>query len=227
MSLIQILTFPVVLTLRLLQSINIWTEISIIAIIFATWAKKPIKIPQARTRYASKNNYTPNYTNKTSAHQNYTYNADTQPNRTQQKASTPNDTWKTNENYDSNHIYQNKSVFTEREKFAFARLRSITEKHGYSVLAKVRLFDLIEPSFLTDNKKVAQYKIQAKHVDFVLCDDQLKAKYVIELDDSTHDRPDRIERDRFVDSVLTSAGYKVLHTRNVDEIEILLFIGII
>ena len=162
--------FPIALAVRLLQNINIWTEIAIIAIILVALMKKPIKPPTTRMRQSSKSNYTPTYTNKANTHQNYTYNASTQSNYTQQKASTPNDTWETVETYDCGHIYQNKNVFTEREKFAFARLRSITEKHGYSVLAKVRLFDLIEPSFLTDNKKVAQYKIQAKHVDFVLCD---------------------------------------------------------
>lgn len=125
------------------------------------------------------------------------------------------------------HKYQSKDLFTQRERAAFTQIRKVAERFGYTVFTKVRLFDLIEPSSFTDKPKVAQYKIQAKHVDFVLCDDQLRAKFVIELDDSTHDRPDRIERDRFVDSVLTSAGYKVLHTRTVDDIEILLFIGII
>lgn len=127
----------------------------------------------------------------------------------------------------SEHKYQSKNLFTQREKTAFLQLRKIAERFGYTVFTKVWLFDLIEPSSFTDKPKIAQYKIQAKHVDFVLCDDQFKARYVIELDDASHDRPDRIERDRFVDCVLTSAGYKVLHTRNIDEIEILLFLGII
>lgn len=73
---------------------------------------------------------------------------------------------------------------------------------------------------------MAQYKIQSKHVDFVLCNTELKAQHVIELDDATHDRPDRIERDRFVDSALEMAGYNVLHTREINENEILRFIGI-
>ena len=123
--------------------------------------------------------------------------------------------------------YQKKWLLTYNEKDAFKKIKAVTDEIRCYTFSKVRLLDLLEPVKGNTKYKTYFYKVQAKHVDFVLCDDQLRAKFVIELDDSTHDRPDRIERDRFVDSVLTSAGYKVLHTRTVDEIEILLFIGII
>ena len=228
MLLAEILIFPIRLAIALLQSINGWTEITIVTMLIVTWAKSPEKIPPTKTHRGPKSNYKPNYTSRANTYRSDTYksNANTQPSYTKQTTTTPNDVWETVETYDCGHIYQNKNVFTEREKFAFAQLRSIVEKHGYSVLAKVRLFDLIEPSFLTDNKKVAQYKIQSKHVDFVLCDSNLKAQHVIELDDATHDRPDRIERDKFVDSALEMSGYRVLHTRKINEDEILRFIGV-
>ena len=82
------------------------------------------------------------------------------------------------------------------------------------MLSKVRLFDLIEPLDKTD--KGAQWKIQAKHVDFVLCDKSLVARYIIELGDKSHERDDRIERDAFVLTVLRNCGYKVLITKNID-----------
>ena len=220
MLLAEILIFPIRLAVALLQSINGWTEIAIIAMLIVTWAKSPEKIYPTKTRHRPRNSYKPNYTRKTNSQQYY------KPNHEQKAYTTTSETWGAAEAHDCGHIYQNKNVFTEREKFAFAQLKSIVERHGYSVLDKVRLFDLIEPSFLTDNKKVAQYKIQSKHVDFVLCNTELKAQHVIELDDATHDRPDRIERDRFVDSALEMAGYNVLHTREINENEILRFIGI-
>ena len=46
------------------------------------------------------------------------------------------------------------------------------------------------------------------------------ARYIIELDDSSHEQPDRKERDIFVDNVLTACGYKVLHTKEIKEEEI-------
>ena len=59
------------------------------------------------------------------------------------------------------------------------------------------------------------YKIQAKHVDFVICDKDMHIKVIIELDDSSHDKKDRKERDEFVDLILQSVGYKVIHSRYI------------
>lgn len=187
-------------------------EISIIAILFAKWAKSEEILTETKDIF-------PNISNR-APHTKATAN---RPYRNRKRRVVQQNRTKSS---DCEYSYQSRSVFSEREKSAFAQIKDIVEKYGYTVLAKVRLFDLVEPSYLTDNKKVAQYKIQAKHVDFVLCDSALKARYIIELDDATHDRPDRIERDRFVDSVLEMSGYRVLHTRNINEDEILHFIGI-
>lgn len=59
-----------------------------------------------------------------------------------------------------------------------------------------------------------QNKIQSKHVDFLICDSQTMApRLVIELDDKSHDRSDRRERDNFVDEAFRVAGIEVLHVR--------------
>jgi very-short-patch-repair endonuclease len=83
-------------------------------------------------------------------------------------------------------------------------------------LPKVRLLDLIEPR-RGEGFMSALGKIQSKHVDFVICDQNLYIKAIVELDDKSHDQPDRQERDRFVDDVLTSVGYTVIRTRAVTE----------
>lgn len=51
----------------------------------------------------------------------------------------------------------------------------------------------------------------------MLCDQKLVAKYIIELDDSSHDREDRKRRDEFVDEVITSVGYKIIHVRAITD----------
>lgn len=43
------------------------------------------------------------------------------------------------------------------------------------------------------------------------------AKYIIELDDTSHDRKDRKERDNFVDEVVESVGYKIIHVRAITD----------
>ena len=60
-------------------------------------------------------------------------------------------------------------------------------------------------------------KIQSKHVDFVLSDQNMNIVAILELDDSSHNRPDRQARDAFVDQILTGVGYMVIHTREINE----------
>ncbi len=113
--------------------------------------------------------------------------------------------------------YQRAWLFTYNEKDAYAKLKPIAEELGYTVFAKVRLLDLLEPVKGNPKYKTYLYKIQAKHVDFVLCDAKLVARYIIELDDSTHDTESRKKRDAFVDEVVRSVGYQILHVRAIDE----------
>lgn len=111
--------------------------------------------------------------------------------------------------------YKQRWLFTYHEKDAYQKLKPIAEDLGYTVFAKVRLLDLLEP--VSGNPQYRTYfnKIKAKHVDFVLCDKKLVARVIIELDDSSHDAIERKERDAFVDEVLQSVGYKIIHTRAI------------
>lgn len=59
----------------------------------------------------------------------------------------------------------------------------------------------------------------------MICDQKLVAKYIIELDDNSHNQDERKERDQFVDTVLTSTGYKVLHTKAIVKEEIEKFLA--
>lgn len=131
-------------------------------------------------------------------------------------------------NNDAEYIkgaYKQKWMFTQNEKPAYYKLKEIADKHGLLLFTKVRLWDLVEPVSGHPKYKTNRYRIQAKHVDFVLCKSNLVAKYVIELDDSSHDTQKGKSRDLFVDTVLTSCGYKVLHTRFINEEEIEKFIS--
>jgi len=63
--------------------------------------------------------------------------------------------------------------------------------------------------FVAQGKQTQTYqnKIDRKRVDFVLCDPKtLKPRLAIELDDSSHQRPERQERDAFVEQVFVHAG---------------------
>ena len=43
----------------------------------------------------------------------------------------------------------------------------------------------------------------------------MKVVAIVELDDNSHDRPDRKERDEKVDSILTANNIKIIHTRHI------------
>lgn len=122
--------------------------------------------------------------------------------------------------------YQRKWMFSYNEKDAYRRIKEITNQAGLELFVKVRLLDLIEPRNNIHNFKAHLWKIQAKHVDFVICDNKLVAKYIIELDDNSHNNSQRIERDNFVDEVLRATGYKILHIRSIDNITIKEFLEI-
>ena len=106
------------------------------------------------------------------------------------------------------------------EKAFYRQLKQFCRKKDMTVFTKVRLLDLLEPVKNQPKYKTYFYKVQAKHADFVLCDTKLVARYIIELDDSSHNTPDRVERDKFVDTVLQAVGYKVLRLKAFDESKI-------
>lgn len=75
-----------------------------------------------------------------------------------------------------------------------------------TVLCKVRLADLFHVP-RSDGSQTHQNRINSKHVDFLLCDSAtMTPRCGIELDDSSHDRRDRRDRDFLVDGVFEAAG---------------------
>jgi len=71
-------------------------------------------------------------------------------------------------------------------------------------------------------------KIDRKHVDFLLCNPKAVRPFLgIELDDKSHQRNDRQERDQFVDQVFAAAGIPLVrvpvkHTYSLQEVQALL-----
>ncbi len=80
--------------------------------------------------------------------------------------------------------------------------------------AKVRLADVIRvrPGLSGRHFFQAFNAIACKHVDYVICDPvSHRILCVVELDDRSHDRSERRERDAFVDAALAAAGIPILH----------------
>lgn len=109
--------------------------------------------------------------------------------------------------------YQARQLLTKRELQEYLKLKQYADTNGWLICPKVRLFDLIEPK--KGKNQALVNKIQSKHVDFVLVDQSMNVIGVLELDDSTHDRADRKERDSFVREALEGAGITMIQTRSI------------
>lgn len=108
--------------------------------------------------------------------------------------------------------YIKKPLLTNREQQEYLILREAAEKRNLRICPKVRLLDLVEPKSNAKNYHGLLTRVMSKHVDFVICNRDMEVICIIELDDTTHLRQDRMERDQFVDEVLKGTGYKIIHT---------------
>ena len=107
-------------------------------------------------------------------------------------------------------------AFTRRNDFFSASESSFYEIlcrlcPEHTVFAKVRLADLVRVQASGREFWQRFNSICGKHVDFVVCDEQLAPVVAIELDDSSHREAERLKRDKFVDSVLQTASLPIVH----------------
>jgi len=115
----------------------------------------------------------------------------------------------------SDYKYQKRpSLLTPSELKFYNALIPIATTKKLIICPKVRLEDIIEAPKGPDYN-AARGRIKSRHIDFMLCDpNTLQPILALELDDNSHDRPDRQERDQFIDKALGTAGINILHTRS-------------
>ena len=81
------------------------------------------------------------------------------------------------------------------------------------ICPKVRLADVLFTRRPHENR-AAMNRLQQKHLDFLICDAAtMTPRIVIELDDASHQRADRQERDAFVDAAMRAAGLPIVHIK--------------
>ncbi len=85
----------------------------------------------------------------------------------------------------------------------------------YFIFAQVHLPTLLDNKVVGQNWNAAFRHVSQKSVDFVLCDKAyISPKLAIELDDKSHERPDRQDRDQEVERILKGAGMPLLRLEN-------------
>ena len=84
----------------------------------------------------------------------------------------------------------------------------------------MRLADIVQPAKASDpNARHAAFGvIESRHVDFVVCDPEtLEFRLVVELDDKSHERANRVARDQKVDEIMAQVGISILHFQTKTE----------
>jgi len=104
--------------------------------------------------------------------------------------------------------------FTITERNFYNKIVPIAEKMNTVIFSKVRLADLISVKEKSKDYYKHWNKIKSKHIDFVICDkNSYKPLFVLELDDKSHEKENRIERDKFVDNALSNAKVPIFHIK--------------
>jgi len=117
------------------------------------------------------------------------------------------------------------SLFTPAERSFLGCLDSVLSP-DIRVFAKVRLADLFNVERTVDRSawQSAFNKINSKHVDFILCrSTDLCPVLAIELDDKSHDREGRQQRDSFLKEIFAASNlplirFKVQKSYRTDDI---------
>lgn len=108
------------------------------------------------------------------------------------------------------------SVMSAREEEFYHRLTAILGPR-YLVFPQMHLSALLDWHIKGQNWNAARSSINGKSVDYAVVEaDTLQLLCAIELDDHTHDRPDRVERDRLVERIFSSAGLPLVRFRDVE-----------
>ena len=100
-------------------------------------------------------------------------------------------------------------LLSKAEKYFYNILREIFGT--YTILAKVRVADLVEANQRHPNWQSNFNRIKSKDIDFIICDAWLCPLLAVELDGSSHKGIDRQQRDALVDQILKDAALEIVH----------------
>lgn len=106
--------------------------------------------------------------------------------------------------------YRRSHLLTPTEVRSYRRIEPACRAIGLSLMAQVRIADVIRVKGKGRGFWRAFTKISSKHVDFVIVDSAFNVVGCIEIDDSSHHKKERRERDKFVNKVFDVVGLPLL-----------------
>lgn len=114
---------------------------------------------------------------------------------------------------DFNEYYAAKTyILTSNERLFYKTLLEIAKEFNLILLCQVSLYSIIKSKNQYDG---SFNRIKSKSIDFVLITEkECKIKLCIELDDITHNQPNRIERDIFIDQLFEDLNINLLRIKS-------------
>ena len=95
----------------------------------------------------------------------------------------------------------------------FKQLQKLIDEMDLNLFTQVSLYSIVETKCKTYNYEELN-KIKSKSIDFVVADKKsCRARLCIELDDRTHEKYDRQERDKFINELFENMGIKLLRIK--------------
>jgi hypothetical protein len=110
--------------------------------------------------------------------------------------------------------YVRKEALLTRAERSFLGVLDQAVGGDYRIFAQVRLADVVDTKRGLNNsdRQKAFNRIQSKHFDFLLCDkDDFSVICAIELDDRSHQKRKRRDRDAFLDGLCQAVSLPLLH----------------
>lgn len=109
-------------------------------------------------------------------------------------------------------------ILSRPEQSLFFRLVQALPEHF--ILTQVQLSRMVVVT-TKSNARAIRNTFDRKSADFVVCNKDFSVVVVIELDDSSHQRADRVKADAVKDRVLAAAGLRLIrwHVKQLPSIE--------
>lgn len=114
--------------------------------------------------------------------------------------------------------YKAKMLLTKTEYNFYRKLRKFTDEKQYIICPKVRLEDFVE---ITNKQELYKYRgyVKSRHIDFLICDNNLHIKLGIELDDKTHSAEMARNADEFKNKLFDTIQIKLCRINVNDNYE--------
>ena len=121
------------------------------------------------------------------------------------------------------HYKKNLYLTTKTELEMYKILLEICTKYNLILFTQVVLYEIVQVNEKPFTREHAKYfnKICSKSIDFVIADKETtRIRLCIELDDPTHKKKKRIQRDEFIDKLFEDLQIDLLRIKTCNEYNI-------